>query len=171
MSAVPVVPARVDPYKSFNFRVQWDHVYILGISRVTGLVRTSAIVEQPTPGNLLGPGIWTSATQFQPITLERGLTQDTAFEDWANLVWNYGQANGGSMALGNFRKDVNIELCNDAGQMVQTYTVYGCWPSEYGALPDLDACGNVVAIEHLKLENEGWERNGGAIPIQIPGAL
>ena len=37
------------------------------------------------------------------------------------------------------------------------YIVHRCWVSEFQALPDLDAGANAIAIEHIKLENEGWE--------------
>ena len=39
------------------------------------------------------------------------------------------------------------------------YNVFRAWVSEYQALPDLDANANAVAIQTIKLENEGWERD------------
>ena len=59
----------------------------------------------------------------------------------------------------DFRKDIIIEVYNEAGQLAIAYKVYRCWVSEFQALPDLDANANAVAIQHLKLENEGWERD------------
>jgi len=63
------------------------------------------------------------------------------------------------MSLKNFRKDIIIDVFNEAGQKVLSYHVYRCWVSEYQALPELDANANAVAIQHIKLENEGWERD------------
>ncbi len=100
-----------------------------------------------------------AGTSSRPITLERGVTHDVEFERWANKVWNCGSGLGAEVALKDFRKDVIVELYNEAGQLVIAYKLYRCWVSEYQALPDLDANANAVAIQHLKLENEGWERD------------
>ena len=155
MPEFPVNPTRFDPYKNFKFRVKWDNKYVAGVSRVSGLERTTEVVEHREGGDpstsRKSPGL----TQFAPITLERGLTQDSAFEDWANLVWKLGS----QMSLKEFRKDIIIELYNEAGQLVRAYHVYRCWPSEYQALSDLDANAATVLIEHLTLQNEGWERD------------
>ena len=159
MAEFPTNPTRFDPYKNFKFRVKWDNQYIPGISRVTGLIRTTEVVEHREGGdpstNRKAPGL----TQFSPITLERGLTDDQAFEDWANLVWKLGAGLGSESSLNEFRKDILIEIYNEAGQKVRAYKVYRCWPSEYQALPTLDANESSVAVEHIKLENEGWERD------------
>ena len=155
MPEFPVNPTRFDPYKNFKFRVKWDNKYVAGVSRVSGLERTTEVVEHREGGDpstsRKSPGL----TQFAPITLERGLTQDSAFEDWANLVWKLGS----QMSLKEFRKDIIIELYNEAGQLVRAYHVFRCWPSEYQALSDLDANAATVLIEHLTLQNEGWERD------------
>jgi len=155
MPEFPVNPTRFDPYKNFKFRLKWDGKYVAGVSRVSGLERTTEVVEHREGGDpstsRKSPGL----TQFAPITLERGLTQDSAFEDWANLVWKLGS----QMSLKEFRKDIIIELYNEAGQLVRAYHVFRCWPSEYQALSDLDANAATVLIEHLTLQNEGWERD------------
>ena len=96
---------------------------------------------------------------FEPITLERGVTHDTEFEKWANKVWNHGSGLGSEVSLKDFRKDITLEVYNEAGQLAIAYRIYRCWVSEYQALPELDASGNAVAIQTLKLENEGWERD------------
>ena len=110
----------------------------------------------------------TGQTDFEPITLERGLTQDNIFEDWANLVWKLGAALGNEVALNEFRKDIRIELYNEAGQLLRACNVFRCWLSEYQALPDLDSGANAVAIEHIKLENEGWERDTSVVEPKQP---
>ncbi|HZQ36916.1 MAG TPA: phage tail protein, partial [Dehalococcoidia bacterium] len=98
-------------------------------------------------------------TKYEAITLDRGVTHDVEFERWANKVWNFGAGLGAETSLKDFRKDIIIELYNEAGQLVLAYKVFRCWVSEYQALPDLDANANAVAIQHLKLEHEGWERD------------
>ena len=98
-------------------------------------------------------------TKFEAITLERGVTHDTEFEQWANKVWNFGSGLGAEVSLKDFRKDIIIEVYNEAGQLAIAYKVFRCWVSEFQALPDLDANANAVAIQTLKLENEGWERD------------
>jgi phage tail-like protein len=99
-------------------------------------------------------------TKFEAITLERGVTYDPEFEKWANKVWDFGAGLGAEVSLKDFRKDIMIKLYNEAGQLALAYKVFRCWVSEYQALPDLDANGSAaVAIQHIKLENEGWERD------------
>jgi phage tail-like protein len=98
-------------------------------------------------------------TNYETVTLERGVTHDVEFERWANKVWNFGSGLGAEVSLKDFRKDIQIEFYNEAGQLAISYNVYRCWVSEYHALPELDANANAVAIQTLKLENEGWERD------------
>jgi phage tail-like protein len=167
MAEFPTNPTRFDPYKNFKFRVKWDGKYIPAISRVTGLLRTTEVVEHREGGDPSTSRKSTGLTRFEPITLERGLTDDTAFENWANLVWKFGADLGAESSLNEFRKDIYIEIYNEAGQMIRGYKVYRCWPSEYQALPDLDANDTTVAIERIKLENEGWERDPSVTePVQ-----
>jgi phage tail-like protein len=158
MTTFPGNPTRLDPYKNFNFRVKWDGAYIPDVSRISALVRSTEVVEYREGGDPNTSHKSPGRTKFEAITLERGVTDDSSFEDWAGLVWNFG-AGLGSEESGNFRKDIYIEFYNEAGQLVRAYNVYRCWPSVYQALPDLDAGGNAIAIEHIKLENEGWERD------------
>jgi len=164
MSQFTANPTRLDPYKNFKFRVKWDGKYVAGISRVSGLVRTTDVVEHREGGDPSTSRKSAGLTQFAPIVLERGLTDDAAFEGWANLVWKLGASLGSESSLNDFRKDIYIELYNEAGQLVRAYKVYRCWPSEYEALPVLDANENQVAIEHLTLQNEGWERDTSVVP-------
>ncbi len=159
MAEFSVNTQRFDPYKNFKFRVKWDGHYIAGVSRVSALKRTTEVVEERdgTEPSIVrkSPG----RTKYEAITLERGVTHDTEFETWANKVWNYGSGLGSEVSLKDFRKDIVIEVYNEAGQRVLAYKVFRCWVSEFQALPDLDANANAVAIEHVKLENEGWERD------------
>jgi phage tail-like protein len=159
MPQFSVNPQRFDPYKNFKFRVKWDGRYIAGISRVSALKRTTQVVEHREGGDpssaRKSPGI----TTYEPITLERGLSHDADFEKWANKVWSVGASAGEEVSLRDFRKDIIIELHNEAGQLVIAYNVYRCWVSEFQALPDLDADTGAVAIQRITLQNEGWERD------------
>lgn len=153
---------RYDPYKTFKFRVIWDGKTVAGISKVTALTRTTQVTEHREGGAPSYKHKSPGQTSFAAITLERGVTHDLEFEAWANRVWNYGNSpkDGKEISLKDFRKDIIIELYNEAGQKVLAYKVYRCWVSEYKALPDLDAnAANAVAIQSIKLENEGWERD------------
>jgi phage tail-like protein len=155
MPQFPVNPARLDPYKNFRFRVKWDGRYVAGVSRVSGLRRITAAVDERSGGDASADRRSPGTTTWPPIVLERGKTQDLAFEEWANLVWN----ESAPMSLRSFRKEVLIELMNEQGSPVLAYRVHRAWPSEYTALSDLDAEANAVAIETLVLEHEGWERD------------
>jgi phage tail-like protein len=159
---------RLDPYKNFKFRLKWGGQYIAGVSKVSTLKRTTEVVEHRCGGDPSTSHKSPGRNKFDAITLERGLTQDLAFHDWCGLVWNFGSSLGAEVSLANFRKDIYLEFYNEAGQLVIAYKIYRCWVSEYQALPDLDANANAIAIEHIKLENEGWERDTGVTEPQEP---
>src|SRR5712672_735757 len=161
--SVNIQPQRFDPYKNFKFKIKWDGRYVAGISKVGSLKRTTEVVKHRDGGDESSSRKSPGRSEFEAITLERGVTQDLEFEKWANKVWDYSNAQAQSadkeVSLKDFRKDVIIDVFNEAGQKVISYHVFRCWVSEFQALPDLDANANAVAIQHLKLENEGWIRD------------
>ena len=159
MAQFNVNASRLDPYKNFKFRVKWDGRYVAGISKVSALKRSTELVEHREGGNPSTSNKSPGRTKYEAITLERGVTHDTEFEKWANKVWNFGSGLGAEVSLKDFRKDLTIDVYNEAGQKVLGYNVFRAWVSEYQALPDLDANANAVAIQTIKLENEGWERD------------
>src|SRR6187401_2918373 len=161
MAQFSVNAQRFDPYKNFKFRVFFvgSTTPVAGISKVTGLKRTTEVVKHREGGDPSSSRKSPGRTEYDAITLDRGVTHDTEFEKWANKVWNFGSGLGAEVSLKDFREDVIIEAYNEAGQLAIAYKVFRCWVSEYQALPDLDANANAVAIEHIKLENEGWERD------------
>lgn len=161
MAQFPVNPQRLDPYKNFKFRLKWDGNYVLGCSKLSGLKRSTEVVEHREGGDPSTAHKSPGRTKYEALTLERGVTQDMAFHDWAGRVWNFGASLGSEVSLQNFRKNIYLEFYNEAGQLVIAYKIYRCWVSEYQALPDLDANANAVAIEHIKIEHEGFERDTG----------
>ncbi len=150
---------RFDPYKNFKVRVKWDNRYVAGVSKVSMLKRTTEVVKHREGGDPSSSRKMPGRTEYEPITLERGVTHDLEFELWANKTWNFGAGLGSEVSLKDFRKDLILEFYNEAGQLAIAYKVYRAWVSEYQALPDLDANANAVALQHIKLENEGWERD------------
>jgi phage tail-like protein len=165
MAQFTVNPTRFDPYKNYKFRVRWNGAYVAGVSKVTALKRTTEVIEHREGGDPSSVRKMVGRHKFEPITLERGVTHDHEFERWANKVWSYANAQASAdqrtqeMSLKDFRRDIFIDVFNEAGQKVLSYRVYRCWVSEFQALPDLDANANAVAIEMLKLEHEGFERD------------
>lgn len=159
MPEFAVNPTRFDPYKNFKFKVKWDGKYVAGLSKMSALKRTTEVIRHREGG---APNISRKSpgrTEYEAITLERGITHDLEFEKWANKVWDFGSGLGSEVSLKDFRKDIIIEVYNEAGQKVLAYKVYRCWVSEYQALPELDANANAIAIQTIKIENEGWERD------------
>lgn len=154
----PNNPHRLDPYKNFRFRLKWDARYIAAVSKMSALKRTTEVVRHRDGGDSMSTRKAPGRTDFEAITLERGITQDREFDGWAKRVWrpDAKPLGGAELSLKDFRKDITIELYNEAGQLALAYTVFRCWVSEYQALPELDANANAVAIETLKIENEGW---------------
>jgi phage tail-like protein len=159
MAQFSVNAQRFDPYKNFKFIVRWDGKAVAGISKVSTLKRTTEVVKHRDGGDPSSSRKSPGRTEYEPITLERGVTHDTEFEKWANKVWDYGAGSGQEVSLKDFRKDISLEVYNEANQKVIAYKIHRCWVSEYQALPDLDANANAVAIAHIKLENEGWQRD------------
>jgi phage tail-like protein len=168
MAQFSVNPSRFDPYKNFKFRVKWDGRYVAGISKVSALKRTTEVVKHREGGDPSSTRKSPGRTEFEAITLERGVTHDPEFEKWANKVWNFGAGLGAETSLKDFRKDVIIEVYNEAGQLVIAYRVYRCWVSDFQAQADLDANANVVLIQSIKLENEGWERDTAVVEPSEP---
>jgi len=159
MAQFAVNTHRFDPYKNFKFRIKWDGRYVAGVSKVGSLKRSTEVVEHREGGDPSTSRKSPGRTKYEAITLERGVTHDLEFEAWANKVWHVGAGLGAESSLKDFRKDVILEVYNETGQVVLSYRIYRCWVSEFQALPDFDANANAIAIQTIKLENEGWERD------------
>ena len=168
MAQLSVNPSRFDPYKNFKFRVKWDGRYVAGISKVSALKRTTEVVKHREGGDPSSTRKSPGRTEYEAITLERGVTHDAEFEKWANKVWNFGAGLGAETSLKDFRKDLIIELYNEAGQVVLAYRVFRAWVSDFQAHADLDANANAVLIQSIKLENEGWERDTSVVEPSEP---
>ena len=161
MAQFTVNAQRFDPYKNFKFRIKWDGRYVAGVSKIGALKRSTEPVTHREGGDpstaRVSPSVW----KFEPIMLERGVTHDPEFEKWANLI--YHTDGDAAISLKGFRKDVIIEFLNEQGSVAKAYKIYRCWVSEYTALPELDATASAIAIEHMVLQNEGWERD-----VEVP---
>ena len=167
MAQFSVNAQRFDPYHNFKFRVKWDGRYVAGVSKVSGMKRTTEVIKHREGGDASSSRLAPGKTTYDAVMLERGITHDLEFHRWTNKVWNYGNGLGAETSLKDFRKDIIIELYNEAGQLVVAWKVYRCWVSEYTP-PELDALGNAVAIERVKLENEGFERDEQVVEPQEP---
>ncbi len=163
MAQFTVNAQRFDPYKNFKFRLKWDGKYVAGVSKCSALKRTTEVVKHREGGDPSSSRKSPGRTEYEAITLERGVTHDREFSNWASKVWNFKAGLGAEVSLKDFRKDIILEVYNEAGQLALAYKIYRCWVSEYQPLPDLDANANAVAIQHLKLENEGWEQD-----VEVP---
>jgi len=153
----PVNTTRYDPYKSYRFLVYFgtSTTPVAAVSKITALKRSSDVIEYKEGGyNIILKGL--GRTKYDPITLERGVTQDLDFITWADAAQKLDQGHPVT-SLANLRREVRLQLLNEEGQPVHGYIVHRCWVSEFQALPDLDAGANAIALEHIKLENEGWE--------------
>jgi phage tail-like protein len=168
MAEFTVNATRFDPYKNFKFRVKWEGRYVAGVSKVGALKRTTEVVKHRHGGDPSTSRKSPGRSEYDAITLERGVTHDPEFERWSNKVWNWGSGLGSETSLADFRKDIIIEVYNEAGQVVLAYTAFRCWVSEWQAVPELDANANAIAIQTIKLENEGWERDYSVVEPSEP---
>ncbi len=164
MAQFRVNAERFVPYKNFKFRVKWDSKYVAGVSKISALKRTTEVVTHREGGDPSSGRKSPGQTSYEAITLERGVTHDPEFANWANKVWNLGEGLGSEISLKDFRKEITIEVYNESGQLAIAYNIFRCWVSEYQALPELDASANAVAIQTLKLENEGWAQDIAGTP-------
>ena len=155
MAQFTVNATRFDPYKSFMFRVKWDGQYVAGLSKMGALKRTTDPVTHREGGDPSFERKSPGTTKYEPVTLERGRTHDIAFEEWANRVHSLKSP----ISLKSFRKDIIVDVYNEGGQKVISYLLFRCWVSEFQTLPPLDASSATIAIETIRLENEGWERD------------
>ncbi|MDD1780465.1 phage tail protein [Enterovibrio sp. ZSDZ35] len=165
MSQLNVNGQRVVPYPGYKFIVKEAGGDVLAaIQKVSGLSRTVEVMEYRAGGDPSHTRKSPGQAKFEAITLERGVTENLQFEQWANKVWRIGTDLGGEVSLQDFRKTIIIDVLNEAGQKVLSYTVYKCWVSEYKAIPALDASSSAFMIQSIKLENEGWESNAVTAP-------
>jgi phage tail-like protein len=152
---------RSDSYENFKFWVKWDGKVVAGVNTIGALTRRRGEVSWRDGADPSSPRTSRGQVGYEPITLERGMTADVAFERWANKVW-YDPNSAPSdqeVAIKDFRKDISIMLLNEAGRVVTTWNIYRCWVSEFTALPDLDASFDAVAILSMTIQNEGWSRD------------
>ncbi len=150
---------RVDPYKTYKFRVLWDGKTVLGVSKSGPLKRTTNVVPHRGGGENSSDHKSPGRTQYDGLTLERGVTHDVEFELWANKIHPF--AGDVAMDLDNYKKELTLEVLNEKGQVALRYFLHGCWVSEFTAIPALDGNANAVAIETIKIELDGWERDVG----------
>lgn len=170
MPEFPVNTHRRQPYANFKFRVKWDGRAVAGVSKISALKRTSDVIRHRSGADSNVEHRSPGRSHYEPITLERGVTHDPAFEEWASRIQQVGTGTGNEVKLADYRKNVIIELSNEAGQVVMAYLLYGCWVSEFKALPKLDANGkSQVAIQKLVLQVEGWERDRDITEPAEPG--
>jgi phage tail-like protein len=151
----------MNPYLTYNFLVKWNNAYVAAVTNVSGLTRKTEVVSSHAGGQPQSAFKVPGQTDYEPVRLQRGITTDTAFEDWANKMWLYPntQALGAEVDLVHFRQNMQIEHYDQAGRLLLRYNLYNCWPSEYIALPDLDSQSNAVALASMTIEHEGWDRD------------
>ncbi|CAB1085079.1 hypothetical protein D1AOALGA4SA_12574 [Olavius algarvensis Delta 1 endosymbiont] len=147
---------RFDPYRNFKFKVKINNEVVAGLSKMSSLKKSTEGIDWFEAGDNFNPRRLPGKTKYEPVTLEKGMTEDKVFEDWANLVNKF---QGNLIAPDNFRKDIQIQVCNMNGEPVVTFNIFSCWVSEFQAVPDMDVTQNGVAIQTIKLENEGFDRD------------
>ena len=159
MAQFSVNAQRFDPYKNFKFRVKWDGRYVAGVSKVGALKRTTEVVKHREGGDPTSSRSRPAAPSTRRSRSSAASRTTSSSSSGRTRSGTSARASAPRSSLKDFRKDIIIEVYNEAGQLALAYKVYRCWVSEYQALPDLDANANAVAIQHIKLENEGWERD------------
>lgn len=171
MARVSASGARLDPYLNSKFRIAWDGKFVASVTKVSALKKTTEVSEFRSGGDPSSPFKQPGMTKYEAITVERGITHSVEFEQWANKVWSRSNGPGAEVSLKDFRKDIQLELYNEAGQLVLRYNIFNCWVSEYQQLPELDASAAGVAFESIKIEHEGFVRDYDVLPPTEPSFL
>jgi phage tail-like protein len=144
-------PTRADPYKSYRFKLELGGRYVAAFRSAV----LPEVIEYRSGGDPSTSHKSPGRNKYTAITLDRGVTTDPAFDAWAASGLRYRGAAPPDPALRNLR----LLVFDGAGHVVGAYRIYRAWVSEHQSLPDLDAGANAIAIEHTKLESEGWERD------------
>ena len=153
-----------DPYRKFKFLVKWEGQYVMAVHKVSSITKSIDAIDWRTGGDSNFGAKVPGLTKWEPITLERGLSADAAFQKWMIEVNRYTKAGGQeNEAVHNFRKNLQIEMYDLQNDLVMTINVYNAWPSKL-TIADFDAKANELAIEHIELQNEGWDLTPGAAP-------
>ena len=139
---------RFDPYRNFKLKVKINNEIVAGLSKMSALKKTTEGIDWYEAGDNFNPRRLPGKTKYEPITLEKGMTEDKVFEDWANLVNKY---QGNAISPDNFRKNIQILVCDMNGIPKITFNVFDCWVSEFQAVPDMDVTQNGVSIQTIKL--------------------
>jgi phage tail-like protein len=135
--------------------VKWEERYVAGVSKVARLHRASGVMNHREGFAESAPRRPPDRTEYEAVTLEHGVTYDSDFAKWAGKVWTSGVDSQGPPE--DLRKDILIDVYDEAGQLALSCKVFHCWVSDFQGLPDLDANASGVAIQRLTLEEEGWE--------------
>jgi phage tail-like protein len=150
---------RRDPFRNFNFRILMGGVEVAACRKMSALDATvntvkfragnsRSAVDEQLPGRV----------EYQPVTFEAGVTNDTAFEDWANALVHNEWSPLNRLAEPDFRREVEIRVLDIDGTEVRRYLLHNAWVSKYTAMSDLTGDGNDVVIETLEVTHEGYER-------------
>ncbi len=142
-----------DPYRNFRFKVKIDGQVVAGFSKMNVLKKITEGTNWVEAGDNRNFRCLPSKTKYEPVTLEKGITDDKIFEEWSTLV---NKSTDNATKAGKLQKDIQIMICDLNGTPELTYNIYNCWVSEFQAVPDMDATQNSVAIQTIKFENEGF---------------
>ncbi len=150
---------RHDVFRNFNFRILMGGVEVAACRKMSGLdVSVNAIkfragnapssVDECLPGRV----------EYQPVTFESGITNDTTLEDWAKSLVHNEWSQHQRSAEPDFRREVEVRILDLDQREVRRYVIHHCWPSKFTATNELDGGGNDVLIETLELQHEGFTR-------------
>jgi phage tail-like protein len=136
--------ARVDPYRTFNFRVEISGTTTASFRECSGLSTDGDAVEyrEGTDPNTLRklPGL----RKYANVTLKRGYTQNLELWTW------YGNITNGIPD----RRTVSIILMNEAHADVLRWELDFAWINKLEGA-SFNAAASEVAIESLEIVHEG----------------
>jgi phage tail-like protein len=151
---------RHDPYKSFRFEVEISGNMVFakaGFQKVSGLKMNTDVVEYREGGDNLTVSKSPGLTKFDPITLERGMSEDTDMWDWASKIFHIDETSHSQV---KYRANVKIKLKGRNGAVVKAWEIPNAWISKYET-GEFDAMGNNVMLETIELQHEGFKKVQG----------
>ena len=84
--------------------------------------------------------------------MQHVITHDLEFAQWANDSSSSGH---------DLRRDLTIDVFDEAGRKVISYKVYRAWVRELTARPKPDIKADTLLIESITIEHEGCEVESG----------
>lgn len=167
-------PSTKDPLDKFRWSVEIEGFNRLGFASCetpSYSINTNSYAEG---GSHLFPKKIVDSIEYRPVTLQRGVTSDLNFHNWASaymefirgfrIVSNPAPGSTPTQPPQEYRKTIYIKHLDRAGRVVKTYVLYNAFPIEYKPASDFSAdSDDTLSMEKLTLTYESFTVIGNTV--------